>query len=142
MFPFKKYLPLFHICFKIFIEQRRRKGGKKMTQMMIQQFSSKFWWTSNFKCLYKRKIYALILKVSSFTLNIILYINILSICFLTMLNHRSQSKNMFSDNINNWLGRIMSNIEKNHFTMYMAIKLHSFWNVLVHKDFRGIFIFL
>ena len=85
MFPFKKYLPLFHICFKIFIEQRRRKGGKKMTQMMIQQFSSKFWWTSNFKCLYKRKIYALILKVSSFTLNIILYIDILSICFLTML---------------------------------------------------------
>ena len=35
----------------------------------------------------------------------------------------------------------MSNIEKNHFTMYMAIKLHSFRNVLVYKDSRGLFTF-
>lgn len=27
-----------------------------MTQMMIQQFSSKFWWTSNFKCVAKSLI--------------------------------------------------------------------------------------
>ena len=35
MFSFKKYHPLFHICFKIFIEQRKRKEGKKMTRMRI-----------------------------------------------------------------------------------------------------------
>lgn len=46
-----------------------------MTQMSTEQFSSKFWWTSDFKCLFKKKIYALILlKVSSFILNFLVYI--------------------------------------------------------------------
>lgn len=37
------------ICFKIFIEKRKTKGDKKVTQMLILQFSSKFRGTSDFK---------------------------------------------------------------------------------------------